>query len=107
MLADPVESDDDPVPDEDVDGVVDFAVVPVEDAVVEVATLLVDAPTCVSAAATASAATAAAPATPKAIVSVRRRRSARSRSAAVMRRFDAGITPPPGDGPAADATGRE
>jgi hypothetical protein len=82
VLADPVESDDDPVLDEefdeadDADGVA-VVVVPVDDVTEDVDTLLaVDAPACVSAAAIPSAATATPPATPSDTVSFRRRRSA-------------------------------
>jgi hypothetical protein len=103
VLAEPVDSDDEPVlvdvdDDEgDEDGVVVAAVVPVDD-VTDVVVLLVavDVPACVCAAATARAATAAVPATPKNVVSLPRRRSARSRSAGVTRRFGAAISAPPG-----------
>ena len=112
VLADPVESDDDPVLDEefdeadDADGVA-VVVVPVNDVTEDVDTLLaVDAPACVSAAAIPSAATATLPATPSDTVSFRRRRSARSRSSTVIRRFGAGITGPPGDARTGEATGR-
>jgi hypothetical protein len=93
-LTDPVESDDDPVPeeDEDGDGVAVTDVVPVDDVTDDFDALLADVPACVAADATARAATAALPATPNDIVSPRRRRSARSRSSTVMRRFGAGIT---------------
>lgn len=93
MLADPVDSDDDPLLD--ADGVV---VVPLDDAVDDVVALLdvVDVPEVVWAATTASTATAAVPNTPKDVVSLLRKRSARSRSATVMCRFGAGITGPPG-----------
>jgi hypothetical protein len=97
VLADPVESDDDPVLD-DADGVAVVVVVPVDDAVDEVVALLdmFDVPEFVWAATTASTATAAVPSTPKDVASLLRRRSARFRSATVMRRFGAGITRPPG-----------
>jgi hypothetical protein len=89
VLADPVDSDDDPVLEEDEDDGVGVVVVPEDVITVEddapVAEL--DVPACVCAARMASAATAAVPATPKDVVSLPRRRSARSLSAAVMRRF--------------------
>jgi hypothetical protein len=91
VLAEPVESDDDPVleedEDEDDDGVV--VVVPEEDIAVEddAPVAVLDVPAWVCAARMASAATAAVPTTPKDVVSLPRRRSARSLSAAVMRRF--------------------
>jgi hypothetical protein len=107
VLADPVESDADPVledvEDDEADGVV---VVPVVDVTDEVDTVLVDVPACASAAATPSAATATPPTTPKDTVSLRRSRSARSRSSTVMRRLGAGINGPPEDAPPVDATGR-
>jgi hypothetical protein len=99
VLAEPVESDDDPVLDEDDDedeadddaGVV---AVPDEDIVVEDDALpaVLAVPAWVCADRTASDATAAVATTPKAVVSLPRRRSARSRSAAVMRRFGVRIT---------------
>lgn len=96
MLADPVESDDDPVLDEEDDGVV-VAAVPEDDVtvVLDPLVVVVDVPACVCAARMASAATAAVPTTPNDVVSLPRRRSARSRSATVMGRFGAGITEPP------------
>jgi hypothetical protein len=112
VLADPVESDDDPVlaeeEDEEDDGV-GVVVVPEDDVTVEddAPLAVLDVPAWVCAARMASAATAAVPTTPKDVVSLPRKRSARSRSAAVMRRFGAGITESPGDGPSADATRRE
>ena len=77
-LADPLDSDDDPVLEEDDDGVVVTDVFPVDDVTDEFDALLADVPACVAADATARAATAALPATPNDIVSLRRRRSARS-----------------------------
>lgn len=100
MLADPVDSEDDPVlvedeDDEDADGVA--VLVAADDVTDDVDTVLdaVDVPECVCAATTASAATAAVPTTPNAVVSLLRRRSARSRSATVIRRLGAAITGPP------------
>ena len=95
VLADPVDRED------EADGVgVAVVVVPVAEVPDEVVVLLdvvdVAAFVCEAATATAIAATAAVPSTPNDFVSLRRRRSARSRSAAVMRRFGAGITGPPG-----------
>ena len=93
VLADPVDRED------EADGVgVAVVVVPVAEVPDEVVVLLdvVDVAAFVCAAATAIAATAAVPSTPNDFVSLPRRRSARSRSAAVMRRFGAGITGPPG-----------
>ena len=114
MLADPVESDDDPVLEEDEDedeedDGVGVVVVPEDDVTVEddAPLAVLDVPAWVCAARMASAATAAVPATPKDVVSLLRRRSARSRSVTVMRRFGAGITESPGDGPGANATRRE
>jgi hypothetical protein len=95
VLADPVDSDDEPVllDEEEADGVdVDDDVTEEVDAPL----VVVDVPVCVCAARTASAATAAVPAIPKDVVSLPRSRSARSRSAAVMRRFGAAITAAPG-----------
>ncbi len=100
VLADPVESDDDPVlvdeddEDEDEDGV---AVV-VDDVTDDDPALVDEVPALVWYATMPSTATAVVPMTPKEAVSFLRRRSARSRSAAVMRRFGAGITGPPGAG---------
>jgi hypothetical protein len=97
VLADPVDRED------EADGVgIVVVVVPVAEDLDEVVVLLdvVDVAAFVCAAATATAtaiaATAAVPSTPNDFVSLPRRRSARSRSAAVMRRFGAGITGPPG-----------
>ena len=93
VLADPVDRED------EADGVgVAVVVVPVAEVPDEVVVLLdvVDVAAFVCAAATAIAATTAVPSTPNDFVSLPRRRSARSRSAAVMRRFGAGITGPPG-----------
>jgi len=105
VLADPVDSDD-PVlvdeDDEDADGV--GVVVVVDDVTDDVEAALVAEPALVWYAATPSAATATVPMTPKEAVSFLRRRSARSRSAAVMRRFGAGITGPPEAGPHGLAT---
>ena len=102
-LADPVESADDPVLEEDEDG----EGVVVVDVIDEVVALLVaDVPACVAADATARTATAALPATPKDIVSLRRRRKARSRSSTVMRRFGADITSPPAHAQVACLGGR-
>ena len=110
MLADPVESDDEPVLLEALeDGVaVVVVVVDLDDVTDEVATLfaVVDVPASVCAAATPSAATAAVPSTPKLVVSLRRSRRARSRSTTVSRCFGAGITAPPADAPVAGATRR-
>jgi hypothetical protein len=91
VLADPVESDDAPLLD-DVDGVTVVVVVPADDVLDEVVAPLdfVAAPGLPCAATTASAATAAVANIPKDVVSLRRRRSARSRSATVMRRLEAG-----------------
>ena len=99
MLADPVESEDDPVlvdDDDDVDGVV--VLVDVDDVTVDVDAPLdaVAVPACACAATIPSAATAAVPTTPNVLVSLPRSRSARSRSAAVMRRLGAAISAPPG-----------
>ena len=102
MLADPVDSDDEPVllDEADADGVdVDDDVTEEVDAALVVA----DVPVCVCAATTASAATAAVPAIPKDVVTLPRSRSARSRSAAVMRRFGAAITAAPGSARERDA----
>jgi hypothetical protein len=101
VLADPVESDD-PVlvdeDDEDADGVgVVVVAVDVTDDVE--AALVAELPALVWYAATPSIPTATVPMTPKDAVSFLRRRSARSRSTTVMRRFGAGITEPPGAGP--------
>jgi hypothetical protein len=95
VLADPVDRED------EADGVgIVVVVVPVAEDLDEVVVLLdvvdVAAFVCAAATATAIAATAAVPSTPNDFVSLPRRRSARSRSAAVMRRFGAGITGPPG-----------
>ena len=76
----------------------------VEDVTDDVEALVAEVPALVWYAATPSTATAAAPATPKDAVSFLRRRSARSRSATVMRRFGAGITGPPAAGPHGLAT---
>ena len=104
MLKEPMESDADPVlEDDEADGVV---VVPVADVTDEVDVVLVDVPACASAAATPSATTATPPTTPKDILSLRRRRSARSRSSTVMRRLGTRISGPPGDAPPVGATGR-
>jgi hypothetical protein len=94
-LAEPVDSDD---PDDVDAGVVVADDVALDDATDDVVTLfaVVEDPESVCAATTASAATAAVPSTPNAVVSLPRRRSARSRSAAVMRRFGAAITESPG-----------
>jgi hypothetical protein len=101
VLADPVDSADDPVLVDEGDGVA----VAADDVIDDVDTVLVvDVPASVWYAATASAATAAVPTTPKEAVSFLRRRSARSRSAAVMRRFGAGITEPPAAGYSDPAT---
>jgi hypothetical protein len=93
VLADPVDSEDDPVlevdeedEDDEDDGVGVLAVA--EDDITALLAVL-DVPACVCAASSASAATAAVPTTPKDVVSLPRRRSARSRSTAVMRRFGA------------------
>jgi hypothetical protein len=102
LLAAPVESDDDPVLEEDeADDDVGALAVPEDDIIVEDDALLaaLDAPAWVCAARTASAATAAVAITPKEVVSLPRRRSARSRSAVVMRRFGFGITASPGSEP--------
>lgn len=89
MPADPVESDDDPVLEEEDDGVV--VADPEDEVTVELVAPLVEVedPACVCAARTASAATAVVPRTPKDVVSLPRSRSARSRSATVMGRFGA------------------
>ena len=97
-LAEPVDSDDDPV---GVDvGVAVGVADALDDATDDVATSLagVEDPACVCAATSASAATEAVPSTPNAVVSLPRRRSARSRSATVMRRFGAAITVFPSSG---------
>jgi hypothetical protein len=96
VLADPVDSDDPVLVDEDGVGVVVVAVDVTDD--VEAA-LVAEVPALVWYAATPSTATAIVPMTPKDAVSFLRRQSARSRSAGVMRRFGAGITGPPGAGP--------
>jgi hypothetical protein len=108
-LADPVESADDPVleADEVEEGVVVVDVAPVEEVTDEVVALVVaDVPACVAADAAPSTTTAALPATPKDIVSLRRRRNARSRSSTVMRRFGADITSPPAHAQVACVSGR-
>ena len=104
MLADPVESDD----EEEEDDGVGVVLVPEDDVTDEddAPLAVLDVPACVCAARMASAATAAVPTTPKDVVSLPRRRSARSRSAAVMRRFGAGITGSPENGPGADESRR-
>src|SRR5580700_4600954 len=77
-LADPVDSDDDPVAVEVDAGVA--VVVALEDATDDVVTLPADVadPASVCAATTARAATAAVPSTPKPVVSLPRKRSPRS-----------------------------
>ena len=105
VLADPVDSEDPVLVDEDDDEDGVGVAVVVDDVTDDVeATLFVEVPALVWYAATPSAATAAALATPKDAVSLLRRRSARSRSAGVMRRFGAGITGPPAAGPHGLAT---
>ena len=99
-LADPVDSDDDPVDvdvDVDVDGVVVVVAIAPDDAADDVVTVPADVedPAWVCAATTASSATAVVPSTPKPVVSLPRRRSPRSRSAGVRRRFGAAITGSP------------
>jgi hypothetical protein len=93
-LADPVDSEDEPV-----DVVVGAAVgvaAALGDVTEDVVTLAaVEDPASVWAATTARTATAVVPSTPNAVVSLPRRRSARSRSAKVMRRFGAAITGSP------------
>lgn len=104
-----MESADDPVLEEDEveEGFVVVDVVPVEEVTDEVVALVVeDEPACVAADATASTTTAALPATPKDIVSLRRRRNARSRSSTVMRPFGAVITSPPAHAQVACVGGR-
>jgi hypothetical protein len=99
MLADPVERDDPVLVDdeEDADGV--GVVVVVDDVSDDVESALVaEVPAWVWYAATPSTATAIVPVMPKDAVSFRRRRSARSRPAVVIRRFGAAITGPPGTG---------
>ncbi len=105
-LADPVDSDDPELVDEDEDDEDGVGVAVVVDDVTDdvEAALVAEVPALVWYAATPSAATAAAPATPKDAVSLLRRRSARSRSAGVTRRFGAGITGPPVAGPHGLAT---
>jgi hypothetical protein len=104
VLADPVDSDDEPVllDEEEADG----DGVDVDDEVteeVDAALVVVDVPVCVCAARTARAATAAVPPIPRDVVSLPRSRSARSRSATVMRRFGAAITAAPGSARERDA----
>ncbi len=98
-----MDSDDDPVDvdvDVDVDGVVVVVAVAPDDATDDVVTVPADVedPACVCAATTASSATEVVPSTPNPVVSRPRRRSPRSRSAGVRRRFGAAITGSPATG---------
>jgi hypothetical protein len=82
VLAEPVASDEELLLEAEGAAVLDAAVVVID--VVDVAVLV---PACVCAERTASAATATVPAMPDDAVSFLRSRSARSRSATVIRRF--------------------
>jgi hypothetical protein len=89
-LADPVESDEDELLDDEELLDVGFGVALLDDVVVDDDVDVVPvAPAWVCAAATASTATATVPSTPAEAASRPRRRSARSRSAGVMRRLEA------------------
>ncbi len=102
MLADPVDSDDEPVL-LDADDDAGVVVVEVDDLIAEDDAALVDVPAWVCAAVTASTATAAVPMTPNDAVSLPRRRRARSRCSTVIRRLGDCITRAPGKVPVAEA----
>jgi hypothetical protein len=94
-VAEPVDSEVDPLLVGVADGVAVDVLVPLVDDIDVVDELFVvdDVPACVSAATTPSPATAIVPTTPNVAVSLWRRRSARSRSATVRRRFGEDMCP--------------
>jgi hypothetical protein len=92
VLADPVDSDDELLDEEELLDVGDGVAVLDDDMVVDEVDVPLEVPAWVCAAANASAATATVPITPDEAMSRPRSRSARSRSAGVIRRLRAAIS---------------